>query len=82
MKDPGARRLPFRTRGGGGSGGSGGGDGSGGMFDAIICDPPYGLRKPRMLDEGVKDDSVSDMDQMQGAVTATMVREGNGGGGK
>jgi predicted RNA methylase len=59
-----ARRLPFRAR----------ACTYGGVFDAIICDPPYGLRKPRMLDQGVKDDTVEDMDQMQDAVTATMVR--------
>ena len=56
-----ARRLPFNTA------------ARGGFFDAIICDPPYGLRKPRMLSEGVKDDTFGDMDQMQDAVTAILV---------
>ena len=59
-----ARRLPFRQWSSGGSGG--------GLFDAMICDPPYGLRKPRMLSGGSKDAPVQNATEMQAAVAAAM----------
>ena len=65
-----ARRLPFRRC-------LGRGDDTAaattGLFDAVICDPPYGLRKPRMLDGGAKDAMVNNEEEMQAAVAAAMV---------
>jgi len=83
-----ARRLPLRGWGGrddddGGRLGDAArdgchcdGDGAAGSvlgrFDAVICDPPYGLRKPRMVHEGAKDAAVLDGAAMQQAVAAAM----------
>lgn len=54
-----ARYLPFRYQ-------------KGGLFDAIICDPPYGLRKHRMKSEHLTDNPVEDSKSMQIAVASAM----------
>ena len=67
-----ARQLPFRDATAASDGRGGSWDG-GGLFDACICDPPYGLRKPRMVTEEAKDSAVENAEQMQAAVAAAMV---------
>ena len=65
-----AHHLPFRDVCSGTS--SVKGSNVGGLFDACICDPPYGLRKPRMLTKGEKDSPVENAAEMQAAVAAAM----------
>lgn len=74
-----ARRLPFRSGAGPApralsarSRRAGVTPAEPGLFDAVICDPPYGLRKPRMVDGSAKDAMVSDGAEMQAAVADAM----------
>ena len=61
--------LPFRDVFGGSVSGK---EGNSGLFDVCICDPPYGLRKPRMSTKDSKDSPVESAEEMQAAVAAVM----------